>query len=385
MRVLRILIVTLTVVTSTAPRAILAQDTLADPWAAFIEAAAEQHGDFGRRAAEFLTEHRPERDATIDLELLNENLWYALWAREQYPWARALSEERFFNDVLPYAVLDETRELWRADFVEIVGPIVADCTTATEAAQAINRDLFNIINVHYNTGRKKPNQSPSESIEQGRATCTGLSIILVDACRAVGVPARIAGVAKWNGKNGNHTWVEIWDDGWHYTGADEYDANGLNRAWFTGDASRAVAGDSLLAVWATSWQPTGHRFPMVWNMRDHTVHAVDVTERYAPTADRSANDASSTLYLRVWTTRGGDRIVAHVEVFTNDAELIDTVTTKAGTADLNDMPKVKVDAEAAIRIIVRHNNVPRTTSITPEGPGKHTIDLYWDELEPIDH
>ena len=39
-------------------------------------------------------------------------------------------------------------------------------------------------------GRKRNNQSPQESIEQGKATCTGLSIILVDACRAVGIPAR---------------------------------------------------------------------------------------------------------------------------------------------------------------------------------------------------
>ena len=41
------------------------------------------------------------------------------------------------------------------------------------------------------------------------ATCTGLSIMLVEACRAVGIPARVAGIASWPGRGGNHTWVEV--------------------------------------------------------------------------------------------------------------------------------------------------------------------------------
>ena len=79
-------------------------------------------------------------------------------------------------------------------FIKLASDIVRDCTNATEAAQALNRELFNRFNVHYNLARKRNNQSPAESIAQGKATCTGLAIILVDACRAVGVPARIAGV-----------------------------------------------------------------------------------------------------------------------------------------------------------------------------------------------
>ena len=78
-------------------------------------------------------------------------------------------------------------------------------------------------------------------MESGRATCTGLSIILTDACRAVGIPARAVGTPMWSNGRGNHTWVEIWDNGWHFLGADEYDAKGLNHGWFTGDASQAKA------------------------------------------------------------------------------------------------------------------------------------------------
>ena len=143
---------------------------------------------------------------------------------------------------------------------------MANCTTAAEAAQTLNREFFNLVNVHYNTKRRATNQSPSESIEQGMATCTGLSILLVDACRSVGVPARAAGVANWHDQRGNHTWVEIHDgQRWRFLGADEYDAKGLDRGWFTGAASKAIAGDPVFGVWATSWKPVDGHFTMAWN------------------------------------------------------------------------------------------------------------------------
>ena len=56
------------------------------------------------------------------------------------------------------------------------------------------REVFKAVNVKYHaTKRLKPDQSPSESMKIGYASCSGLSIILVDACRAVGVPARVVG------------------------------------------------------------------------------------------------------------------------------------------------------------------------------------------------
>nr|MCS5539253.1 transglutaminase-like domain-containing protein [Roseibacillus sp.] len=235
---------------------------------AFVKTAREKHGEFGGKAAVFLVEGMSVVDLKgLKSEFLLDNLDLALKAREEFPWVKALPEEVFFNDVVPYASLDETREAWRADFYRKCAELVKDCRTTTEAAQAINKDFFKLIKVHYNTGRKEPNQSPSESIELGKATCTGLSIIMVDACRSVGVPARVAGTALWSNKRGNHTWVEVYDSGtWHFTGADEYSNAGLNRAWFVGDASKAIAEDWRHAIWATSWKETGNHFPMVWDL-----------------------------------------------------------------------------------------------------------------------
>lgn len=199
----------------------------------FIVAAKQKHGDTGEKAARFLVENMPARDRdTLSMEFLVENLDMAMKARSGFSWAREVPEEIFLNDVLPYAVFDETRDPWRAEFHEKAAVIVSDAKSATEAVQTLNREFFKIVNVHYNTGRKRANQSPKESMESGIATCTGLSIILVDACRSVGIPARAAGTPMWSNGLGNHTWVEIWDGGWHFTGADEYDKDGLDRGWF---------------------------------------------------------------------------------------------------------------------------------------------------------
>ena len=105
---------------------------------AFIATAQKTHGDLGKRAAEFLVEGMPPGDLTsIDREFLTENLDLAIKARAEFPWCAQLSEELFFNDVLPYASLDETRERWRPEFYNKCRAIVAKASTATEAVQAI--------------------------------------------------------------------------------------------------------------------------------------------------------------------------------------------------------------------------------------------------------
>lgn len=354
------------------------QDT---PWERFVSEAGERHGELGARAATFLAEHRPPRDEDLDLEFLHENLAGALAARESFPWAKDLDERLFLNDVLPYAVLDETRERWRPKLVALATPLVAECETAEEAAQALNRGIFNALDVHYNTGRKRPNQSPSESVAQGRATCTGLTIILVDACRAVGIPARAAGVASWHDKRGNHTWVEIHDGtGWRFTGADEYDAQGLDRGWFAGDASKAKPGDSTFGVWATSWAPAGGAFPMVWASKDRTVPGVDVSARYLPEVDVDAG-AQALRHVRLWDTRGGERVVGTLHLLSEEGEVLQQESTRAGRADLNDMPSFTLTPGASYRLRITAGKTPaRTFALRADAADEETLDLYWNEL-----
>ncbi|MDG1984977.1 MAG: transglutaminase domain-containing protein [Planctomycetota bacterium] len=292
--------------------------TQEDGWDALEAFAREGLGAEGIEAARFLRAHRPARDAALPAELLTENLRLALAARDRFPWAQGVTEELFLNDVLPYAVLDEKRESWRPMILELTAPVVAECKTAAEAVQAINRDLYDKIKVHYNTGRKRPNACASESIAQGRATCTGLTILFVEACRSVGIPARAAGVFLWHDDRGNHTWPEVWVDGrWQFTGADEFDPKGLNRGWFVADAARATAGDAKHGVWASSWATSETSFPLAWAPKNTAVAAVEVTARYVGDEEKVADalgqlaggdeplgeEASQRLLMEIWKER----------------------------------------------------------------------------------
>ena len=354
--------------------------------ATFVAQAAEKFGDVGRRAAFFLVDNMPAADrAFLSSDFLMQNLSLAFAARKNFPWAAALPERMFFNEVLPYASLDEPRDLWRQDFFQRASSLVRGCKTATEAAQVLNRELFQQIGVHYNLGRKRNNQSPLESMDQHKATCTGLAIILVDACRAVGIPARIAGVPEWAQKTGNHTWVEIWDGDWFFTGADEYDPAGLNRGWFTSDAAQTVRSTNWLnQIYVTSWRRTGEYFPLAWNLADHDVPGVNVSARYAALATVT-NSPGTLVNVRLLAKNGGERLAASVELRSAGGKLLAQDHTRAGTADLNDMPAFTLHAGAAnLRLRFVRAGEARETIVTGAAcMNSHTLDFSWDELAPV--
>lgn len=360
----------------------LVSSAFAAPVDDFIAAAGSKHGEPGEKAARFLADHMPAADKQkLDAAFLGTNLDLALQARSEFPWAKQVPEDIFLNDVLPYAVFDETREPWRQDFLEKARPIVKDAKTATEAVQALNREFFNLIKVHYNLGRKAPNQSPSESAALGKATCTGLSIVLVDACRAVGIPARAVGTPLWANERGNHTWIEVWDGDWHFTGADEYDKEGLDRGWFVGDAAQAKADVPKYAIYATSWKKDGLSFPMVWAPDSKEVAAVNVTSRYAKTAPAAAPLAN--LGVRLFGQGKGDRVVAKIVVLDEAGKMLGESETKAGTADLNDMPRFPVKPGGKVILRFTVNGVTHEKTFGPIEAGEPTIDALWNELTPV--
>jgi len=352
----------------------------------FVAQAAEKFGDVGRRAAYFLVDNMPAGDrGTLGCDFLMENLTLAFAARAQFPWAKAVPERIFFNDVLPYASLDEPRDPWRADFFKLASGIVRDCTNATDAAQALNRELFKQINVHYNLARKRNNQSPAESIEQGKATCTGLSIILVDACRAVGVPARIAGVPVWAQKEGNHTWAEIWDGDWSFTGADEYDPKGMNRGWFNSDAAITVrSANPLNQIYATSWRRTSDYFPLAWDLDAREVPAINVSARYA-TLEVKTNETGTVVHVRLRQQDAGERLAAEVELRSAAGALLTRDHTRAGTADMNDMPDFKLPENAASVTFrfLRNGEARETVVACAVCMATHTLDFAWNDLTPV--
>jgi len=286
---------------------------------------------------QFLLANMPPRDLhALSAQFLLENLSLAHQAMQEAPWAKSIPAEIFLNDVLPYASVTEQRDNWRKRLYDICGPLVKDCKTPAEAGQALNRQLFKLLKVKYSRSRRAPDQGPFETMETGVATCTGLSILLVDACRAVGVPARIAGTPLWSNNSGNHTWVEIWDGAWHFTGAAEQSSEGLDRGWFVANASQAVKDDRDHAIYASSFKHTDLSFPVSWAPRVDYVRAVNVTERYTANA-RPVDASGMRLAVDVLDRPMGERVSAKVTVTdaANPAAPL-AGTSKDAAADMND-------------------------------------------------
>ena len=304
-------------------------------------------------SASFLIAFMPPEDLlSLTADYLLDNIRLALKVRSETPWASSVPKELFLNDVLPYASANETRENWRPFFYETFLPLVKDCATAEDAALTLNQNMFRVLNVKYSTRRRRADQAPFESIEQGLASCSGLSIMLADACRAVGIPARLAGTPMWTNKSGNHTWVEIWDQKWHFTGACEADPNGLNRGWFVGSAAQADASNWLHRIYATSFRDGGTTFPFPWlvgrrafraaEQPETVVNAVDVTAHYTAKAKEQPKAGVTNLMIQVFEKNGGTRVaVDAVVVGVADGKEIAKGTTRDHRHDTNDMLEVE--------------------------------------------
>ncbi len=233
-----------------------------------------------REAVAYLLAYMPERDlVSLKKDFIGENVEYSFRALAEAPWGKDIPRELFLNDILPYASINERRDRWRKDFFDRFMPLAKKCKTPGEAALMLNRTVFPTLGVRYHgSKRPKPDQSPYESTEAKFASCTGLSVMLIDACRAVGVPARFAGVPIWYNKSGNHSWVEVWDRQWNFTGAAE--PGKLNHAWFNGNARRADVNRRMFSIYASSFRRTGTSFPLVWNRSIKYVPAVNVSPFY---------------------------------------------------------------------------------------------------------
>ncbi|MCH2105004.1 MAG: polyhydroxyalkanoate depolymerase [Planctomycetes bacterium] len=301
-----------------------------------LEAALERVEESERPGMEFLIRYMPDGDLkSLDADFLVEHVRYAYKAWEVAPWKDAVPEEYFFNNVLPYASINERRDSWRKDFFERFSPLVAEAKTPSEATAILNQKVFPMVNVKYSTQRPKADQSPYESIDASIASCTGLSVLLIDACRAVGVPARFVGTPRWSDDSGNHSWIEIYDDGWHFTGAAEPTGDELNRAWFTGRAANAVAISEVYGIFAVSYKPTPQRFPMVWRPDADYVHAVNVTARYTgPGCELT--EGYAWVRFKVTSAATGQRVPATVAVADSSDSVLFDLPAKDERFDAND-------------------------------------------------
>ena len=206
----------------------------------------------------------------------------------------AVSETHLHHYVLPLTSLGEDEADWLPVLRPLATELTASAKTPLEAAMALNRDLWKRIGVIYSTQREKANQDPLHSMRLGLASCSGLSILLVDACRSLGIPARVVGCV-WRLKPGNHSWVEIWSEGqWYPLGA--FEDCPPDKLWFLDDAAAADARHPAYAIYAACAAPGETRF-FGWN-----VPAVNVTQRYL----KATQEPEAKVFVAV--ERGGQRV-----------------------------------------------------------------------------
>ena len=338
-----------------------------------------------REGMAFLISYMPERDAkSLSADFLLENVEYAYKARAEFPWAKEVPDSVFLNDVVAYANLNENRESWRKDFYERFKKYVAPCKTMREAIDSVNKNVRDELLVDYNTKREKPDQAPYESMRQHMASCSGLSILLTDAFRAVGIPSRVAGTPAWHDDRGNHNWNEVWIDGqWRFT--EYYPSDDLDQSWFLTDAGKAIKEAVRKAIYAASFKPTGCYFPLVWDENIRYVHAENVTDRYTSLyrAQLSAMPADgSHVALRVMVFKdkdhaeaSGDRVATNLDVFKGEKQLYGGRSTGA-TQDMNDVLTFNVEKNQQYIVKFMNGKGEMQTQTVDVGDDTTTLKLY---------
>jgi len=304
------------------------------------------------KALGFLLANMPERDLqSLSSKFILDNLNYAFKAVQEANWGQQIPEKLFLNNILPYVNLHERRDNWREDFFTQFSPLVKECETPGAAAVKLNYEIWDIVNVHYSTKRPKADQSPYESIEASMASCTGLSILLVDACRAVGVPARFIGVPLWSDHSGNHSWVEIWDQGWHFIGAGE--PGPLDKSWFVERAEKANNTSWKYRIYAASYQKTDLKYPCMWDKSATYLYAENVTDRYSKVQDETSLVNFGILVYD--KSQASQRISVDIEVQKGDS-LVGKGRTRNESHDLNDILRFKLEPNTDYQIEFSLNN-----------------------------
>lgn len=338
-----------------------------------------------REGMAFLISYMPERDAkSLSADFLLENVQYAYKARAEFPWAKEVPDSVFLNDVVAYANLNENRESWRKDFYERFKKYVAPCKTMREAIDSVNKNVRDELLVDYNTKREKPDQAPYESMRQHMASCSGLSILLTDAFRAVGIPSRVAGTPAWHDDRGNHNWNEVWIDGqWRFT--EYYPSDDLDQSWFLTDAGKAIKEDVRKAIYAASFKPTGCYFPLVWDENIRYVHAENVTDRYtslyrAQLAAMPADGKHVALRVMVFRDKdhaeaSGDRVATNLDVFKGEKQLYGGRSTGA-TQDMNDVLTFNVEKNQQYTVKFVNGKGEMQTQTVDVGDNTTTLKLY---------
>ena len=189
------------------------------------------------QAMQFLYAYMPLPDiADYPAQFHLQNVDYALKARAEMPWGRAVPVREFLHFVLPVRVNNEDMDSSRVVFYNELKERVRGLSMR-DAVLEVNHWCHEKVTYTPSDARTS---SPLASVRTAYGRCGEESTFTVAALRAVGIPARQVYTPRWAHTDDNHAWVEAWVDGeWHFLGACEPEPV-LNLAWFNAPASRGM-------------------------------------------------------------------------------------------------------------------------------------------------
>lgn len=238
----------------------------------------------------------------------------SLSARQRFGWAARVPRAIWQDAVLPYALVNEARTDWRSLLWKELIPVVetlGNSSTLAEVATLVNLKMWAALGKFSGTEKVvfRSEQTPlvfdpMSTLLYGFASCTGISILYVDALRTLGVPARLVGTPAWHGQqlDGNHNWVEVWlgeekagtnlGDAWAFiegspAGGGESFSDACDK-WFCNAAHFAPAPNAT-RVFATAFDRRHGalvHYPMAWDLAITQVMGVDRTEIYNAVCSR---------------------------------------------------------------------------------------------------
>ena len=188
---------------------------------------------------------------SIKADYLLEHIYYTSLAVNKYKWMRHIPEDVFLAYVLPYRISSEPLVPHRRYFFEQLDPLAVNGADMFEISYQVNLWLGGErknapARVRFEPGEAR-NKSPFGTLLSGQGRCGELTIALVSALRAVGVPARSVYTPSWVKSENNHAWTEIWAEGKWYALSSGHPsiesalAGADRKAWFIEPAATAAA------------------------------------------------------------------------------------------------------------------------------------------------
>ena len=194
-----------------------------------------------------------------------------------------------------------------------------------------------------------------------------LHLAAAAACRAVGVPARFVGTPLWSDESGNHSWAEVWDQGWHFTGACAPAGDDLDRAWFVGRAATADRNHLLHSIYAVSYKKTPQFFPLVWSQEDRSISAVNVSDYYTRLG-KKLPEGVVLAYFKVVERKSGARVAADLGISTSEGKQVFEGQSNDERFDANNHVQVQVKVGDLLTVRYITGDVSQTRTVKVKKP-----------------